>query len=122
MNLKEMLAHDFLTMNRVPDFMPISTLVCPPSQTFTKQYLNQTAADISPTQGFNSTISHIPIGYQNLQSARTPTNYALNQNQRQLDISGKETHRGQIGMMDMNQALLGTTRDLVGISNYHTQQ
>ena len=74
-----MLSHDFLNMNRVPEFMPISTLVCPPSQTFTKQYLNQTT-DIPISAGFNSTISHIPIGYQNLQSARTPTNYALNQN------------------------------------------
>ena len=30
-NLKEMLAHEFMTMNKIPDLMPISTLVCPPS-------------------------------------------------------------------------------------------
>ena len=30
-NLKEMLAHEFMTINKIPDLMPISTLVCPPS-------------------------------------------------------------------------------------------
>lgn len=35
-NLKEMLAHDFMQMNKIPDLMPISTLVCPPSHTFNK--------------------------------------------------------------------------------------
>jgi hypothetical protein len=39
MNLKEMMAHDFMTMNKIPELMPISTLVCPPSSTFTKQFL-----------------------------------------------------------------------------------
>ena len=38
MNLKEMLAHEFMSQNRIPDLLPISTLVCPPSQTFVKQY------------------------------------------------------------------------------------
>ena len=38
-NLKEMLAHEFMSMNKIPDLMPISTLVCPPSQTFNKTYL-----------------------------------------------------------------------------------
>lgn len=36
MNLKEMMAHEFMTMNKIPELMPISTLVCPPSSTFTK--------------------------------------------------------------------------------------
>lgn len=36
MNLKEMLAHDFMVMNKIPDLLPISTLVCPPSNTFSK--------------------------------------------------------------------------------------
>ena len=39
MNLKDMLAHEFLTMNRIPETLPISSLVCPPSQTFCKQYI-----------------------------------------------------------------------------------
>ena len=39
MTLKEMLSHDFITMNKIPDLMPISTLVCPPSTTFTKQFI-----------------------------------------------------------------------------------
>ena len=39
MTLKEMYAHDFLNMNKIPEFLPISTLVCPPSNTFVKQYL-----------------------------------------------------------------------------------
>jgi hypothetical protein len=39
MNLKEMLAHEFMTMNKIPDLLPISTLVCPPSNTFSKQFL-----------------------------------------------------------------------------------
>jgi len=34
-----MLAHDFLAMNKIPDLLPISTLVCPPSSTFTKQFV-----------------------------------------------------------------------------------
>ena len=34
-----MLAHEFLTMNRIPETLPISSLVCPPSQTFCKQYI-----------------------------------------------------------------------------------
>jgi len=34
-----MLAHDFMTMNKIPDLLPISTLVCPPSSTFSKQYI-----------------------------------------------------------------------------------
>ena len=36
MTLKEMLNHEFMTMNKIPDLMPISTLVCPPSSTFVK--------------------------------------------------------------------------------------
>lgn len=39
MNLREMLAHDFMTQNKIPDLLPISTLVCPPSATFVRQYL-----------------------------------------------------------------------------------
>ena len=31
MNLKDMLNHDFMTMNKIPDSLPISSLVCPPS-------------------------------------------------------------------------------------------
>lgn len=34
-----MLAHEFMNMNKIPDFLPISTLVCPPSATYVKQYL-----------------------------------------------------------------------------------
>lgn len=40
MNLKEMMSHEFMTMNKIPDTLPISTLVCAPSQTFTKQYVH----------------------------------------------------------------------------------
>jgi polo-like kinase 1 len=39
MNLKEMLAHDFMVMNKIPELLPISTLVCAPSNTFFKQYI-----------------------------------------------------------------------------------
>ena len=38
LNLKEMLAHSFLTSNKIPETLPISTLVCPPSTTFVKQF------------------------------------------------------------------------------------
>jgi len=39
LNLKDMLAHEFMTSNPIPDLLPISTLVCPPSATFMKQYI-----------------------------------------------------------------------------------
>ena len=39
MTLKEMLNHEFMTMNKIPDMMPISTLVCPPSSTFVRQFI-----------------------------------------------------------------------------------
>jgi hypothetical protein len=38
-----MMAHEFMSMNKIPDTLPISTLVCAPSQTFVKQYIHQTA-------------------------------------------------------------------------------
>ena len=41
LNLREMLAHDFMTSNKIPDLLPISTLVCAPSSTFCKLYLSQ---------------------------------------------------------------------------------
>jgi hypothetical protein len=31
-----MLAHEFMISNKIPDVLPISTLVCPPSTTFTR--------------------------------------------------------------------------------------
>lgn len=34
-----MYEHDFMTMNKIPELLPISSLVCPPSSTFTKQYV-----------------------------------------------------------------------------------
>lgn len=36
MNLQEMRAHDFMSQNMIPDFLPLTTLVCPPSTTFCK--------------------------------------------------------------------------------------
>jgi hypothetical protein len=36
--------------------------------------------------------------------------------------SGKETHRASTGFDMCNNGLLGTTRDLAGISAYQTQE
>lgn len=57
MNLKEMLSHEFMTMNKIPDLLPISTLVCPPSNTFSKQFLS--ANDISNKQRFENTAPNL---------------------------------------------------------------
>ena len=47
MTLKDMMAHEFMTMNKIPDFLPISSLVCPPSSTYTKQYLPIASNDLT---------------------------------------------------------------------------
>ena len=38
MNLDQMLEHDFLFNQKIPDQMPNSTMVCPPTVQFAKQY------------------------------------------------------------------------------------
>eukprot|EP00347_Sterkiella_histriomuscorum_P016927 403351315 len=120
MTLKEMYAHDFLNMNKIPEFLPISTLVCPPSNTFIKQYLGVALpAEKSPSDYNQNTVLQ---NFQQIQTARTPTNIGLasgSQSQRRLN-DGKETQR-YIGH-DLNDGLLATTRDVVGISAYQTLQ
>ncbi len=39
MNLSEMLQHDFLAATSLPKQIPVSTLVCPPNESFAAQYL-----------------------------------------------------------------------------------
>ena len=39
LNLKQMLAHEFMTSNKIPELMPTSTLICPPTAAFVKQYI-----------------------------------------------------------------------------------
>ncbi|CDW89711.1 protein kinase domain protein [Stylonychia lemnae] len=117
MNLKEMLAHDFMTMNKIPELMPISTLVCPPSTTFSKQF--QPNGELNNLQ-FNQTAAALG-GFNSIQSARSPTNLALTQNTQRGIASGKETQRA-MNMPDLNNGLLATTRDAIGISGYQTIQ
>jgi hypothetical protein len=33
-----MMQHEFMSSNKIPDLMPVSTLVCPPSQDFVHKY------------------------------------------------------------------------------------
>jgi serine/threonine protein kinase len=69
-NLKEMLAHQFIQSNKIPDLLPISTLVCPPSTTFSKQYLTE---EIIPQQQ-----QHQPTVFQyTLPLQQPPTHHHL---------------------------------------------
>lgn len=38
MNLQEMLDHEFLTATPLPQQIPVSTLVCPPADSFAQIY------------------------------------------------------------------------------------
>lgn len=82
------MAHEFMTMNKIPELMPISTLVCPPSTTFSKQYLPSNA-DQNNCQ-FNQTGGNVG-GFNSIQSARSPSNLALTSNTHRGINSGKET-------------------------------
>jgi hypothetical protein len=54
-------------------------------------------------------------------TARTPTNIGFSGQPTPRNMaSGKETHRASTGFDMCNNGLLGTTRDLAGISAYQT--
>ncbi len=88
------MAHNFMTQNKIPDLMPISTLVCPPSHTFTKQYLSD---------GYNTVQPQNPNIINNIQSARTPNLMVLPQQRIASSLAGgKETTRASTGLDMMN--------------------
>ena len=78
MTLKDMLAHEFMNMNKIPDFLPISTLVCPPSATYVKQYIPSLEDKTE-----QPVISSARVFNMNMVSARKD-NFATTRDQAQL--------------------------------------
>jgi hypothetical protein len=38
LDLQQMMHHEFMSSNKIPDLMPVSTLVCIPAQEFVHKY------------------------------------------------------------------------------------
>ena len=83
MDLQEMLTHDFISLVPMPPQLPVSTLVCPPTEAFEAAFklpdVNSMHGGISPigmhqaaSQAHLPTTAKRPTG---LMSTQSPTNF-----------------------------------------------
>jgi len=68
-----MLAHDFICKNEIPAALPISTIVCPPTEAFARQYIGRGADTVKVSMELTAPVATTISAIKNIaEGAKRP--------------------------------------------------